>query len=96
MKHKLFPYFGHGSTYEAALGAKRIDVRLHREGTDVRLTIRDDGEGTRATRGSGFGVVGRKERASLLGGTLEAGPFAPRGWQVEAILPRDGREGARS
>jgi len=26
MKHKLFPYFGHGSTYEAALGAKRMPM----------------------------------------------------------------------
>ena len=26
MKSKLFPYFGHGSTYEAALGAKRMPM----------------------------------------------------------------------
>lgn len=77
-----------------ARGAQRIDVRLHADGDAVRLTIRDDGEGTRATRGSGFGVVGMKERASLLGGTLEAGPLPSRGWQVEAVLPRHGREGA--
>ncbi len=76
--------------------ASRIDVTLSAEVDDVRLTVRDDGEGSRATRGSGFGVVGMKERASMLGGTLEAGPLPTRGWQVEAVLPRRGREGARA
>ena len=79
-----------------ARNASRIDVRLEAEGDAVRLTVRDDGEAARASHGGGFGLVGMKERAAILGGTLEAGPLAPRGWQVEAILPRDGREGARA
>ncbi|MBN8617138.1 MAG: hypothetical protein J0L92_41550, partial [Deltaproteobacteria bacterium] len=76
--------------------ATRIDVRLETDADRVRLTVRDDGRGSSATRGSGFGLVGMKERALLLGGTLEAGPLPSRGWQVEAILPRDGREGAQA
>jgi signal transduction histidine kinase len=31
-----------------------------------------------------------RERANLLGGTLDAGPHPAGGWQVEATLPRDG------
>jgi signal transduction histidine kinase len=34
--------------------------------------------------------VGMRERASLLGGTFQAGPTAERGWRVEAVLPRTG------
>ena len=30
------------------------------------------------------------ERATLLGGTLEAGPGPERGWTVDAVLPRTG------
>jgi signal transduction histidine kinase len=78
-----------------ARGASRVEVSVRAEGEDVRLTIRDDGDGTRASQGGGFGLVGMKERASLLGGTLEAGPLPTRGWRVEAVLPRRGREGAR-
>lgn len=75
-----------------ARGATRIDVRLVVADDSVRLTVRDDGETSRAgARGhTGFGLVGMKERASLLGGTLEAGPSPSGGWQVEAVLPRGG------
>ena len=30
------------------------------------------------------------ERATLLGGTLQAGPNRDRGWTVTAVLPRTG------
>ena len=36
---------------------------------------------------SGFGIAGMRERASLLGGTLTAGPRPPDGFHVEARLP---------
>lgn len=55
----------------------------------VRLSICDDGQAVvESSESSGFGLVGMKERAKLLGGTLEAGPGAGRGWRVEAVLPR--------
>lgn len=44
--------------------------------------------------GSGMGVIGMRERVSLLGGTLEAGPHpGPAGtvWRVRAALPLDGK-----
>ena len=73
-----------------AKGARAIEVRLVAERATVRLIVRDDGEPVRSIGGDGFGLVGMRERASLLGGTLEAGPLPSGGWQVEAVLPRDG------
>ena len=57
----------------------------------VRLTVDDDGSsGTAGRTQAGYGLVGMRERASLLGGTFHAGPAAERGWRVEAVLPRTG------
>ena len=56
----------------------------------VRLTIDDDGSAAGGRAPAGYGLVGMRERASLLGGTFHAGPAAERGWRVEAVLPRNG------
>ncbi|GAA1734449.1 sensor histidine kinase [Brachybacterium phenoliresistens] len=40
--------------------------------------------------GPGHGLRGMRERAALLGGTLEAGPEPVGGWRVEAVLPGTG------
>lgn len=69
--------------------ASRVDVHVSGDDDCVRLTVMDDGEPTSAGRaGWGYGIVGMTERAALLGGTLEAGPVAGRGWRVAAVLPR--------
>jgi signal transduction histidine kinase len=70
--------------------ATRIAVRVAGDDDCVRLTVRDDGDPSAADASSGFGLVGMTERAALLGGTLEAGPGADRGWTVTAVLPRNG------
>jgi signal transduction histidine kinase len=73
--------------------ATRIDVRVTGDRDCVRLTVRDDGDaGTAAADpSSGYGLVGMTERATLLGGSLEAGPNVDSGWTVTAVLPRDGK-----
>ncbi|MER0241979.1 histidine kinase [Streptomyces sp. HSW2009] len=43
----------------------------------------------RTSPGSGFGLVGMRERATMLGGTLEAGPLPEGGFRVWARLPLD-------
>jgi signal transduction histidine kinase len=70
--------------------ATRIRVAVTGEPDCVRLTVSDDGEASAYTGGavSGFGIVGMTERATLLGGTLHAGPNRDRGWTVTAVLPR--------
>ena len=63
-------------------------------GTDGRVyvTVSDDGDSRPGGGGSssGYGLVGMSERASLLGGTLNAGPGPDRGWTVTASLPLTG------
>jgi signal transduction histidine kinase len=57
----------------------------------VEVEVLDDGRGTPAGggRAGGNGLVGMRERASLLGGALEAGPLAGGGFRVHASLPVD-------
>ncbi|WP_285650070.1 ATP-binding protein [Actinomycetospora sp. NBRC 106375] len=66
----------------------RVSVR---HGDDVvTAEVVDDGvrPGHRPAReGSGLGMMGMRERAALVGGTVEAGPCGP-GWRVLAHLPR--------
>jgi len=74
-----------------ARSATRINVSVIGEDDCVRLTVADDGEASPAGRSQpGYGLLGMAERATLLGGTLEAGPTRDRGWTVNAVLPRAG------
>lgn len=56
----------------------------------VLVTVTDDGPGQRMSpknHGSGHGLTGMRERVSLLGGELQAGPRPEGGYQVVARLP---------
>ncbi len=78
-----------------AIDATGAAVDVRRDGSDLVVTVTDDGRhppgGTRSDR-PGYGLVGMTERAHALGGTLVAGPVAPpaHGWSVQARLPLDG------
>ncbi len=68
--------------------ATQIMVDVVRKGERVCLTVRDNGDVTSLVKDSpGYGLVGMAERASLLGGTLHAGPDEATGWIVEATFP---------
>jgi signal transduction histidine kinase len=69
-----------------------VEIALH----DGRLCVHvaDTGVGARwqpdgAT--TGHGLIGMRERAASVGGTLEARPGPAGGFEVHAILPVDGR-----
>ena len=70
--------------------ATQVTVAVTGDADQVRLTIDDDGSAAGGRAPAGVGLVGMRERASLLGGTFHAGPAAERGWRVEAVLPRTG------
>jgi signal transduction histidine kinase len=54
------------------------------------IRVEDEGPGVTFTEGSGFGVQGMRERATALGGRLDAGPRPEGGFQVVAELPLNG------
>ncbi|MGW2179277.1 sensor histidine kinase [Streptomyces sp. NPDC001732] len=68
----------------------RVLVRLEYLPDGVALEVRDSGggvpEGELAGSGSGYGLLGMRERAELMGGTLEAGP-AEEGFVVSLRVP---------
>ena len=68
----------------------RVDVGLADEVLTVRVT--DDGTASVAAGGSGYGILGMRERARSVGGTLSAGPRASGGFEVAAALPLQARE----
>jgi signal transduction histidine kinase len=65
----------------------RAEVRLSTDDHGVAIEVLDDGHGDTILPGSGQGIVGMRERAQLLGGSLEAGPRRRGGFQVVARLP---------
>lgn len=81
--------------------AVRVDVGLADEVLTVRVT--DDGSSPwgspharqgvgGGTGGSGYGILGMRERARSVGGTLSAGPRTGGGFEVTAALPLQTRE----
>jgi two-component system sensor histidine kinase DesK len=49
------------------------------------MEITDDGIGAAAPAGNG--LRGLRERVAAAGGTLDAGPLQPRGWQLRVCMP---------
>ncbi|GGM40474.1 sensor histidine kinase [Dactylosporangium sucinum] len=70
-----------------AADATEVVVRVTGEPRRVRITVADDGARPGRAR-DGYGLAGLRERATLLGGELRAGPGPDRGWRVAAELPR--------
>ncbi|MFI6768073.1 sensor histidine kinase [Streptomyces sp. NPDC050355] len=76
-----------------ATGADEVSVRVTAEEECVRVTVVDNGltgRGSSAAARAGRGLVGMKERARLLGGSLRAGPLPGGGFEVAAQLPVEG------
>jgi signal transduction histidine kinase len=53
----------------------------------VRVRVADEGDGRGEAAPGGHGLAGMRERAGLVGGTLQAGPRPGGGWLVAAELP---------
>ncbi|MFG1609621.1 sensor histidine kinase [Actinoplanes sp. NPDC049265] len=67
--------------------ASRAEVLVRIESGEILVRVRDDGSGGGPPGRDGHGLLGMRERAELLGGTLRAGPRAEGGFEVEARLP---------
>ena len=69
----------------------RVSVRVAYRDDSLELEVRNDAgahDGTPASAAdAGHGIIGMRERAAMLGGTLFAGPTAEGGFRVSAVLP---------
>jgi signal transduction histidine kinase len=78
-------------------GATSAEVTITRTGDAVVVEVVDDGRGPaggspNGSAGSGQGIVGMRERARAMGGTLVAGPRPEGGFRVEVRLPLAGAD----
>jgi signal transduction histidine kinase len=65
-------------------GARSVTVRLERDASLIRLRVMDRGRGFDTTApGSGFGLVGMRERARSVGGELRIRSAPGRGSEVD-------------
>jgi signal transduction histidine kinase len=72
-------------------------VTLDYGGDRFTAVVRDDGTRTTPDRGAGRagqGLIGMRERATLYGGTVHAGPRPGGGFEVRLVLPLPPEEGA--
>ncbi|MFC7483506.1 hypothetical protein ACFQX7_30700 [Luedemannella flava] len=68
-------------------------MELHFSGPSLRLLVRDNGPGSAASTDSGgHGLLGMRERAAAVGGTLRAGAGTAGGFLVEATLPTNAED----
>jgi len=74
--------------------ARHVTVHLTKPGDSVRLTIHDDGMGfnpehhpARRKSKGGFGLLGIRERAAYVGGTLKVKSAHRGGTEIEVRIP---------
>mgnify|MGYP001245889834 CR=1 FL=1 len=72
--------------------ARTARVRVWADDAAVHVEVVDDGTGpaTLASETGGRGLLGMRERAELLGGSLSAGPADAGGFRVAATIPKEG------
>jgi signal transduction histidine kinase len=70
-------------------GPAHVTVTVRNDAEQLALTIDDDGRGmsTLPADSGGYGLIGMRERAAVLGGELTAGPRPGGGFRVQATLP---------
>ena len=75
-------------------GPAKAEVILRYETSALELEITDSGTGTTPGTGTGHGLIGMRERTTLLGGELVTGSRGG-GYRVRARLPLTGQNGTR-
>ncbi len=69
---------GAATTLRIAHSAERVEIDISNEGAPIRTATRES---------TGVGIIGMRERAESLGGTLRAEPVVGGGFRVIAVLP---------
>jgi signal transduction histidine kinase len=96
-KSQLLPIQAKTALYRAAqegltnvrkhANASAVEVKLAHKPEKVTLTITDNGTGQHGQQGKGFGLLGLRERATLSGGSLEAGNNPGGGFRLHVVVP---------
>lgn len=68
-------------------GARRCRTTLEATGTELIVTVQDDGVGLGEGDRTGVGLTSMRERTEELGGTFTVGPTDPAGTRVRASIP---------
>jgi signal transduction histidine kinase len=81
-------------------GARQIEVQIHYDDRQLRVTVRDDGKGIDREkldeeRPGHFGLRGMRERAAVIGGTLEVWSEVRLGTEVALTVPSAAAYAAR-
>ncbi|MDO8106839.1 histidine kinase [Isoptericola sp. b441] len=71
-----------------APGTARVDLTVRHHPESWEVEVRDHGGVVPVTDagGAGLGLIGMRERAEVLGGAVEAGPWE-HGWRVHVTIP---------
>ncbi len=72
--------------------AHRVDISLRCQGRIVDIDVTDDGAAAGPPAPGGFGLLGMRERVTVYGGTVQAGPCDAGGYRVHARLPFEAGE----
>jgi signal transduction histidine kinase len=67
--------------------ATRAEVVVNYGDSQIEVMVLDDGSGVGNGDGGGHGLVGMRERVSVYGGELDAGPRPGGGFRLRARLP---------
>ena len=67
--------------------ATRAEVVVNYGDSQIEVMVLDDGSGVGNGDGGGHGLVGMRERVSVYGGELDAGPQPDGGYRLRARLP---------
>jgi two-component system sensor histidine kinase DesK len=72
--------------------AKRCQIRVAREGEEIRAEVSDDGLGSESEHdgATGSGLAGLAERVAARGGDFKAGPLPEGGFRLRVSLPVGG------
>ena len=77
-------------------GAAMVNVAVHADGSEVVAVVEDDGEGfddRRVGAGAGLGLLGMKERAASVGGSVRVESAPGSGTRVRLSIPQQLGEG---
>jgi signal transduction histidine kinase len=67
--------------------ARSCEVSVDYREAEVAIEVTDPGRGGKAVPGTGYGLIGMRERVALLHGSFTAGPRPGGGFEVAARLP---------